>query len=236
MPARRSSSPAAPARTSGVVALGVDLEEHAVVRAQVRPGDLVETAERHRLLAHHGGARRDLAQQRALGQDRAHVGLGRDLELDLALARAKRHGWRHLPGWVGSGPPLERTVRVGLRLERDDPPRIAPFPQHAAVLAHVRPDVQDAGDPEVLEYGDELGVRRFRLPARRQVVAEPARQTLQAASCRFGNGEHLDRPRDPGQNVGPERAIVSAPAHAGEGVGDQKVEPERATQPLQARR
>ncbi len=178
MPVRRLDQPSGAGQDLRVVALGVDLEEHAVVRAQVRPGDLVETAERHRLLARHGGARRDLAQQRALGQDRAHVGLGRDLELDLALARAKCHGWRHLPGWVGSGAPLERTVRVGLRLERDDPPRVAPFPQHTAVLAHVRPDVQDAGDPEVLEYGDELGVRRFRLPARRQVVAEPARQAL----------------------------------------------------------
>ena len=129
-------------------------------------------------------------------------------------AIAERHARRHLPAGIGGGAPRQRGVRLGQRLERDDPAAIAP-----ARAASRR-------------TGRHWRRRRARRRSRSARAPRPAapRAALPScagsdrspggapgaagASCGRRQGEDLDRPRDAGQAMLPERAELAPQAHS----------------------
>jgi hypothetical protein len=80
----------------------------------------------------------------------------------------------------------EQAMRRGLGLEGDDAAGVAPLAQGGAVLAGIGADVDHAGDGEALQHRDELGLEGTGLGARREVVAEPAREALQGRHAASG--------------------------------------------------
>jgi hypothetical protein len=92
-------------------------------------------------------------------KDGAGVGVGRDIDFDLAIGGSQGHAAGYVPERVCGGGSKKTRVRDGGGLEGDDLALVAGCPALTGELAVVGPDIDDEVD---LKLGEEQVMAKFR--------------------------------------------------------------------------
>lgn len=112
--------------------------------------------DRDHLCAGGAGAGEAIQRGRIKRQDGAHVGFRRDVNFGLAGRGADGHARRHRPVWVVCRVSDGFGMSSGERLERNNLPGVAVFPERCRVLADIGAHIKHAIDVMVGQQRDDV--------------------------------------------------------------------------------